>query len=110
MNPALLCLICVVVVFLFHTTSATLGVDMSLQQCQSAGSSNWRCLRNKGYSFAIVEAWNGGFQYNTRIKQCTEDAWNSGMDHVDVYGLFFRFFFGTNSMLKILQSLHVPQL
>ncbi|KAL9644452.1 hypothetical protein ABK040_016579 [Willaertia magna] len=64
---------------------AVLGVDMSLQQCQSASLSNWQCLRNQGFEFAIIEAWNGGYQYNANIKKCVDDARAAGFKYVDVY-------------------------
>nr|CAG4708784.1 unnamed protein product [Naegleria fowleri] len=61
------------------------GVDMSLQQCQTASLENWCCLKRNGFDFAIIEIWNGGYQYNNRILQCVQDARAAGFQYVDVY-------------------------
>lgn len=62
------------------------GVDISLQTCESGVSiDTWKCLVNQGFSFAIIEAWNGGYQFNKNISKCVNDAWSVGMRHVDVY-------------------------
>eukprot|EP01102_Stenamoeba_stenopodia_P022969 TRINITY_DN9769_c0_g1_i1.p1 TRINITY_DN9769_c0_g1~~TRINITY_DN9769_c0_g1_i1.p1 ORF type:complete len:240 (-),score=52.70 TRINITY_DN9769_c0_g1_i1:95-772(-) len=63
----------------------TLGVDMSLAQCHTATKSDWECLVKEGYTFAIIEAWDGGYQFDDTIAQCVADAWAAGMAHVDVY-------------------------
>ena len=48
---------------------ATLGVDMSSDTCGGDGLnlSIWQCLVNNGYTFAIIEAWDGGYGFNTNI-------------------------------------------
>ena len=59
-------LICVVLLVLALVipfgdhVNATLGVDMSLQQCQTATLEHWKCLKRSGFDFGrlIVE-----FQY-----------------------------------------------
>jgi GH25 family lysozyme M1 (1,4-beta-N-acetylmuramidase) len=65
---------------------STFGIDTSMQTCMSGISLNdWNCLINNGFSFAIIEVWNGGYGYNINISNCVDDAWNAGMKHVDVY-------------------------
>jgi len=66
--------------------SAVLGIDFSLQACEAGiPLSTWQCWAKAGYSFAIIEIWNGGFQINSKIAQCVSDAWQAGFAHVDVY-------------------------
>jgi len=48
-------------------------------------SVSFSCLKKDGYVFAIIQTWAGGYGYNSDIKTCTDNAWNAGMDHVDVY-------------------------
>eukprot|EP01121_Diplochlamys_sp_Union-15-3_P006484 TRINITY_DN1697_c0_g1_i1.p1 TRINITY_DN1697_c0_g1~~TRINITY_DN1697_c0_g1_i1.p1 ORF type:complete len:222 (+),score=39.59 TRINITY_DN1697_c0_g1_i1:56-721(+) len=64
---------------------ATLGVDMSQAQCASATLSDWQCIVKSGYTFAIIEAWDGGYGQNPNIASCVANAWAAGMNHVDVY-------------------------
>jgi len=69
-----------------QTLNGVFGIDVSLVSCESGISlDSWKCLRNNGFSFAIIEVWNGGHRYNTNMKKCVNDAWGVGMDHVDVY-------------------------
>lgn len=35
--------------------------------CNSIQPSDWDCLINHGYTFAIIEAWDGGFGFNHHI-------------------------------------------
>ncbi|XP_062498881.1 uncharacterized protein LOC134176211 [Corticium candelabrum] len=57
------------------------GVDVSQPTSQSAFS----CLKNNGYSYAIVRAHhsNGGVDKNA--VETVANAWSAGMSHVDVY-------------------------
>lgn len=95
--------------------SATLGVDFSKEICEGVGYSNFqcvivnpfffflpssslRCLVQHGYSFAIIEAWQGGWGLTTNIGANVRAALAAGMAHVDVYArttlsIFFFFFF-----------------
>jgi hypothetical protein len=61
---------------------ATKGWDVSSFFCSSL---NYTCLFQEGYRFGIIQTWTSGDGYNTDIKNCTEGAWNAGMDRVDVY-------------------------
>jgi hypothetical protein len=44
---------------------ATLGMDISIYQ-GAVGSSTWGCIVNSGYSFALVQAIDGG-KYNDAL-------------------------------------------
>ena len=73
------------------------GVDMSLVQCQTATASSWQCLKNSGFDFgmfspfhfltptAIIEVWNGGYQYNEKIRECVGNARAAGFKYIDLY-------------------------
>ncbi len=39
---------------------AELGVDMSTQECSGMTQSDWNCLVSNGFTFAIVQAFQGG--------------------------------------------------
>jgi hypothetical protein len=43
-----------------------------------------RSLKNHGYSFAIIQAWEGGYQFTSNLNACVKQAWAAGMAHVDV--------------------------
>eukprot|EP01122_Echinamoeba_exundans_P015517 TRINITY_DN7393_c0_g1_i1.p1 TRINITY_DN7393_c0_g1~~TRINITY_DN7393_c0_g1_i1.p1 ORF type:complete len:228 (-),score=33.66 TRINITY_DN7393_c0_g1_i1:83-766(-) len=79
--------IAVLVTFCFiASTTATLGVDISGFTCNGgANPSTWSCLKNNGYSFAIIQAWEGGYQFTANLNACVKQAWAAGMAHVDVY-------------------------
>jgi len=66
---------------------AATGIDISRDTCNSIGGSGsvWSCLISNGISFAVVEAWNGGFGYGSNTAACVSGAWNAGFAHVDVY-------------------------
>lgn len=38
-----------------------------------------------GKSFAIIQAWCGGYGYGSSVASCVSNAWAAGMAHVDVY-------------------------
>eukprot|EP01116_Phalansterium_solitarium_P010459 TRINITY_DN2524_c0_g1_i1.p1 TRINITY_DN2524_c0_g1~~TRINITY_DN2524_c0_g1_i1.p1 ORF type:complete len:261 (-),score=86.33 TRINITY_DN2524_c0_g1_i1:64-846(-) len=64
------------------------GVDMSADICQSMAPSDWPCIVNQGYTFAIIQGWSGGYGYNSGLSDCVANAWAAGMAHVDVYVFF----------------------
>jgi len=66
-------------------TNAAVGVDMSSGICQGMALSDWQCIVNAGYSFAIIQGWQGGYGYNSGLATCVSNAWAAGMAHVDVY-------------------------
>eukprot|EP01100_Stratorugosa_tubuloviscum_P015368 TRINITY_DN8780_c0_g1_i1.p1 TRINITY_DN8780_c0_g1~~TRINITY_DN8780_c0_g1_i1.p1 ORF type:complete len:226 (-),score=111.78 TRINITY_DN8780_c0_g1_i1:127-804(-) len=66
-------------------SESTIGVDISLFECDSISKNDWDCLISNGFTFAIIEAWNGGYQLTPEIARCVSDAWTAGMHHVDVY-------------------------
>jgi len=45
----------------------------------------WQCLRKEGFTFAVIETFDGGPGQNTAIGKCVSDAWQAGFIHVDVY-------------------------
>lgn len=63
MRVAFAVLVCVLQ---FTRVFATLGVDLSQAACNS-GSYDFGCLVSSGYTFAIIEAWDGGYGYTSNI-------------------------------------------
>ena len=49
----------------------SIGVDMSGSDCNNMVSSDWSCLVNNGYDFAIIQTWQGGYQYTSNIGTTT---------------------------------------
>ena len=45
----------------------------------------WTCLRNNGFSFGIVRAYQSFGQPDSRAAATVANAWAGGMAHVDVY-------------------------
>ena len=74
----ILALICVAI---FGTASATYGVDVS----QRTYSSNFSCMKDYGYSFAIVRVYQSNGQCDPNGPYTIEDAWAGGMSYVDGY-------------------------
>jgi len=64
---------------------ATVGIDTSGGDCDGASSSDFTCLHNSGYDFAIIQTWQGGYGYTSKIADCVSWAWSAGFAHVDVY-------------------------
>jgi len=63
---------------------ADLGIDIS--QSGAPSQSTWDCFKKTyGDSFAIVQAWDGGYQISSHVTTAVADAWNAGLAHVDVY-------------------------
>jgi hypothetical protein len=58
---------------------------MSSDICGSMSQYDWDCFVNAGYSFAIIQTWQGGYGFDSNIANCVNDAWAAGMAHVDVY-------------------------
>jgi hypothetical protein len=53
---------------LVSSSFATYGVDFSLDTCQGGVQvSDFQCLSSNGYSFAIIEVWDGGEQFDSNI-------------------------------------------
>jgi len=69
----------------FYNADAVLGVDMSSDICSSMQQSDWDCLVQSGYTFAIIQAFSGGYGQNPNIASCVSMAWAAGMNHVDMY-------------------------
>jgi len=69
----------------FGASLATYGVDMSQDECGNTALSDWTCIQQNGIDFAIVEAWDGGYDVNQNINSCVSNAWQAGMAHVDIY-------------------------
>lgn len=61
--------LCVLFLFLLccGTSTASLGVDLSADLCGSMSDSDWSCLVKEGYTFAIVQAWSGGYGLNPHL-------------------------------------------
>jgi len=58
---------------------------MSSEICGNTSLADWQCLVSSGYNFAIIQTFQGGYQYNNMIADCVNWAWSAGMSHVDVY-------------------------
>jgi len=84
-NYSTACLPYLIVVYWLPSSNATVGLDISSGICQGMSSSDWSCLHGKGYSFAIIQTWSGGYDFNHDIANCVNDAWAAGFSHVDVY-------------------------
>jgi hypothetical protein len=61
--------------------SATVGVDVS----QLFPVSSWQCVRNYGYTFAIVRCYMSTGKVDPNCAASVNNAWSGGMDHVDIY-------------------------
>jgi len=62
-----------------------LGVDTSQPLAISSSLADWQCLVNAGYSFAIIQVFQGGYQHDSAVDAAVANAWQAGMAHVDVY-------------------------
>jgi hypothetical protein len=72
-------------VALVTRSEAALGIDVSIFECPKLALSDWQCMANNGKSFAIIEVWNGGYQWDSSSADCVANAWAAGFAHVDVY-------------------------
>lgn len=63
------------------TALATVGVDVS----QRTYLSNWQCVKNYGYDFAIIRVYQSNGACDPNGPANINDAWNAGMAHVDGY-------------------------
>eukprot|EP01089_Gocevia_fonbrunei_P021168 TRINITY_DN80_c0_g2_i1.p1 TRINITY_DN80_c0_g2~~TRINITY_DN80_c0_g2_i1.p1 ORF type:complete len:224 (-),score=59.85 TRINITY_DN80_c0_g2_i1:106-777(-) len=69
-----------------YLANAAYGVDISAATCSSGVTTGtWGCLKNAGVSFAIIEGWDGGYDYGTNTASCVANAWAAGLSHVDIY-------------------------
>eukprot|EP01113_Clastostelium_recurvatum_P031577 TRINITY_DN3952_c0_g1_i3.p1 TRINITY_DN3952_c0_g1~~TRINITY_DN3952_c0_g1_i3.p1 ORF type:complete len:272 (-),score=37.32 TRINITY_DN3952_c0_g1_i3:50-763(-) len=86
-------LLFVLVGILFSSSSSSVwaqnganGLDVSDTLCQGMTAEQWTCLRQQGdHSFAIVQAFRGGYQINQDTARCVADAWAANFSHVDIY-------------------------
>ena len=62
-------------------TDATLGVDLST----SASTSVFSCLKNEGYEFVIVRAYESIGKPDSAAVYTIANAMSAGFKHVDVY-------------------------
>jgi len=65
----------------FAVSSATLGLDIS----SLFAVETWECLRNDGYSFAIVRCFCSTGNPDVNCPQSVSNAWEAGFDNVDIY-------------------------
>jgi len=71
----------VVLAACFAVSNATLGIDISSPFAVSA----WQCLRNTGYSFAIVRCFCSTGNPDRNCPQSVANAWEAGFNNVDIY-------------------------
>jgi hypothetical protein len=65
----------VVCILLYKGALATFGVDVSLMDCESGISlKDWQCLTDNGYDFAIIEVWDGSYNFDSNIGYCKNDC------------------------------------
>ena len=60
---------------------STYGVDVSTRIYQS----DWECLKNDGFDFAIIRAYQSTGHVDPNAKATVADALSGGMAHVDIY-------------------------
>eukprot|EP00762_Andalucia_godoyi_P007081 ANDGO_01849.mRNA.1 putative GH family 25 lysozyme 2 len=70
---------------LLARSSASVGIDMSSEICSTMSLGTWQCLQSQGYSFAIIEGFQGGGGVNQNLAQCVSDARSAGFAYVDTY-------------------------
>jgi len=80
MRGVLVALLCLVPFVLCVT-----GIDFSAQIGEGLNSGDFTCLKSNGMDFAVIQTWQGGYQWNSAIAANVEDAWKAGLAHVDVY-------------------------
>lgn len=95
-----LCLLLVAVVLLSfyfssETVEATRGLDLSVFQGEVSQSS-WNCLKNSGYEFAIIHAWQSTGKSNPYVNTDIARARNAGFKYIDIY-VFPDFHMGIQS-------------
>jgi hypothetical protein len=73
--------IVVVLVALLPLALAYHGVDVSSR----VGVSNWQCLANNGYSFAIVRVYQSSGKPDANGPHTINDAHSGGIKYVDGY-------------------------
>ena len=62
------------------------GVDVDSQTAKATSQDLWACMQVKGnYSFAVLEAWQGGFGMTEDLAKALENAWGAGFHNVDLY-------------------------
>ena len=64
---------------LFSATQATQGIDVSTLV------SNWQCIKQAGYSFAIPRAWKSYGAFDSNALANVRNARAAGIPYVDVY-------------------------
>jgi len=62
-------------------SSATIGVDIS----SLFDTSGWQCLRDNGYTFAIIRCYCSTGNPDSSCPQSVANAWSGGMEYVDIY-------------------------
>jgi hypothetical protein len=65
----------------FAVSSATIGIDIS----SLFAVSSWQCLRNSGYTFAIVRCFCSTGNPDHNCPQSVSNAWQAGFEYVDIY-------------------------
>ncbi|KYR00374.1 glycoside hydrolase family 25 protein [Tieghemostelium lacteum] len=68
-------------VVLLKVATATIGVDISSASDVPA----FQCLKNEGYDFAIIRAWESVGQPDSNGPHSVYNAWEGGMADVDIY-------------------------
>ena len=71
--------IILLVCLLSFTTNAKQGVDVSTLV------TNWSCLKNAGYSFAVARAWQSFGAFDQNVLANIRNAKAAGITNVDVY-------------------------
>lgn len=74
-------LLSVLLAAFFGVARGTLGVDVS----QPTSTSSFQCLKNSGYSFAVVRVYQSNGKVDPNGAQTIKNAWAGGMAHVDGY-------------------------
>jgi hypothetical protein len=69
----------------FCSVHAALGIDMSIAIASTMTQDTWNCLRSAGYTFAIIEGFNGGYHVNQNLATNVAQARAAGFEYVDTY-------------------------
>ena len=77
----MLLVVCVAFLFGLHLGEATKGIDVS----QLVYSSDFKCLKDAGYDFVIVRAYESLGQPDSNANQTIANAKEAGFNSIDVY-------------------------
>jgi len=105
MSPVSLIYTSFVLATLVAVCFAANGVDVSMADCPSMTQEQWQCLANAGVSFAVIEAWDGGYDFNSQISTCVNNAIAGGISNIDIYAFLCSQCSGNTPVSSAIQTL-----